>query len=365
MTDKNPVSALQRKLASPGGETLAKGWSILRALRVATARAAAEEFGLSLSVIGATQAWRDHGDLAPHLDDARLLILLDGPESATGALALDRAVVGALIQHQTMGKVLGNSSGTRPYTSTDAALAAPLVDAMLTSAQKLCDQSQDRDCLAGFRFGARAETQQALLLALDGDQYRAFDLTLDIDRGKVQGVLSLVVPDRSQPENSAYTGDGAMGHSAIFGMVRAELMASIGRIQLSLSTLTKVQVGDVLPLQGQNLRGVEFISIMGERVASGRLGQVRGLRAVRLSDGVAPDSAAGSFADRANVCNPAPLANNGRPSSDTARLESGGSCNTPQEMAPEDQTAVQAAEEITQRSNLVAEDAAEPEAEEQ
>lgn len=167
MTDKEPISALRRKLASAGRETTSKGWSILRALRVATARTAADVFDLSLSVIGATQTWCQQGDLARHLDATRLLILLDGPEAATGALAVDRAVVGALIQQQTMGKVLGGSSGTRPFTSTDAALAAPLIDAMLTGAHELCDRQEDRDCLVGFRYGARSDDLHSLLLALD------------------------------------------------------------------------------------------------------------------------------------------------------------------------------------------------------
>lgn len=366
MTDKDSISALQRKLASAGSETTAKGRSILRALRIAMARAAADVFDLELSVIGATQAWRGQGDLTRHLDEARLLILLDGPEGMTGALSLDRTVVAALIQQQTTGNVLGNSPGARPYTCTDAALAAPLIDAMLSGAYELCDRQDDRDCLSGFRFGARSDHLQSLLLALDGDRFRAFDLTLDFGGGKTQGAISLILPEPLQPADLADSGEAEAGLGTIFGAVRAELIASIGHIRLPLSELADMKAGDILPLQGRNLRGVEIWSITGERVANGRLGQVRGLRAVRLTDGTLPDPGADSFADRA------PVRDAARPSNKVERLRKTATVAeislpaTPDESyaLTEGMTTDQVAAEITQLAGLSPDDTAEPEVEE-
>ncbi len=369
MTDKDSISVLQRKLASAGGETAGTGRSILRALRLAVARAAADVFDLALSAIGATQAWRGQDDLGRHLDDTRLLVLLDGPEGATGALSLDRTALGALIQQQTTGKVLDTPSGTRPYTGTDAALTAPLIDAMLTGAHELCDRPEDRDCLAGYRFGARAGDSRSLLLALEGESFRVFDLTLDIAGGQIQGAMTLILPEPAQPAGAGEPGAGEPGLEAVFGTVRAELMASIGHVQLPLSELGQMKPGDILPLQGRNLRGVELWTIAGERVARGRLGQIRGLRAVRLNDGSASD--ADGFADRAlaqdrSRTNAAREMENRPPQ--TMKEDAGpglaSGADSESDAFPDNLTPDQAAAAISQLAGLPPEDSARPQAEE-
>ncbi len=282
-------SALARKLAASRDQGAGSGRSVLGALRLAMARAAADLCDLALAVIGATQARSTQADVGQYLADDRLLVLLDGPEGQAGAACLDTAFVTALVQQQTMGQVTGPAPDGRTFTGTDAALAEPLFEAMLGRAADLADLPEDQQCLRGYRFGARVEDVRSLLLTLDADRYRVFDLTVDIAGGALQGAVCLVLPEL--PADQA--GDGAGTAQAgppgprleqTFGVMRAELTAMICRLRLPLAELSAMQAGDVIPLMRGRLEDTELLSINGQCISVGRLGQINGLRALRLNE---------------------------------------------------------------------------------
>ena len=294
MAEKDTSSVLQRKLAASDVDR-GKGRSALRALRLALARTAKDLFDLPLAVIGAKQARVEQAAAEGFLANDRLLVLLDGARGQAGAVSLDSACVTALTQQQTMGRVTGTMADDRNFTSTDAALAEPLIEMLLSRAADLSDSADDQRCLEGFRFGAIVEDVRSLMLVLDTKRYRVFELTIDIAEGAMQGAICLVLPDLPPDLDQ----DGAGGRQGLrldqgFGVIRADLTASIGRLQVPLAELSMMQPGDVLPLTRERLEETQLISISGKTVASGRLGQVNGLRAVRLNQaGVAPGHRAG------------------------------------------------------------------------
>lgn len=265
--------------------------SALRALRLALARAASEELGLALAVIAATQTRCTTENLAGRLDGERLFLLLDGPGGKIGGLSLDRSFVTALVQHQTTGRVAGGDSGDRVFTATDAALAAPLIDAALDRAAALAEAAADRMCLEAYRYGARAEDGRGLVLALEAERFRRFDLTIDIAAGAAQGAMCLILPDREETP----AGDDAQairgpGLEQAFGVMRADLMAVVGRMRVPLSRLAAMRPGDCLPLPEGRIERTELVGLHGRCVASGRLGQSGGFRALRLNE-TPPDPA--------------------------------------------------------------------------
>lgn len=286
MTTTDTQSILHRKMSVGRGETPTGVRSILRALRLALARSAADTMDLAVSVIGATQSRATYDALGKHLDDDHLLILLDGPDGATGAVGLDRQALAALIQHQTMGQVTGLAPADRPFTGTDAAMAALLIDATLKRAADLADLPVDQACLAGFCFGARAGDARSVILALEGDAFRVFDLTLDFAGGVAQGVLRLILPDMpAKPAGIDADDPASRGDMKLaVGAVRAELSAVICRVKVPLSELTDLVPGDTLPLTGEHLAQTELVSIVGDTVATGRLGQIGGARAIRVNE---------------------------------------------------------------------------------
>ena len=289
MTSTETTSVLQRKLAAGRDGAQSGGRSILGALRLAMARTAAKQCDLPLVVIGAKQMRCVHEDVGQFLSDDRLLVLLEGPEGQAGAVCLDANFVTALIQQQTIGQVGPLSGGGRAFTGTDAALAEPLIEEMLARASDLAEQPPDQRCLRGYRFGARVEDARSLMLVLEAERFRVFDLTVDIAGGQGQGAVCLVLPDLPEDlDEVAGRGDKKrptgpnMGQA--FGNIRADLTAMICRIRLPLSELAAMQPDDVIPLVRERLKDTELIAIDGQCVAVGRLGQVNGLRALRLNE---------------------------------------------------------------------------------
>ncbi|MCG6558328.1 FliM/FliN family flagellar motor C-terminal domain-containing protein [Ruegeria sp. 1NDH52C] len=286
-TDAENKTVLERKLALARDEGQGDTRSILRALRLALARAADEAVGLAMSVIGATQARRELDELGRAVAEDRLYLMLSGPDGALGAACIDRACVTAILQQQTMGQVVAGGIVERAFTGTDAAMVAPLIDALLPRAREMVDQPADRTCLTGYEFCARAESRRALLLLLEYDRYRAFDLTAEIGGGKAQGQITLILPDRPDAELSGAEGGGTPRGRRLdeaFGVVRAELDAVIARIRLPLAAFAGMQPGDLLPLVGLKLDRTEIVTIERRQVALARLGQSRGMRAVRLNE---------------------------------------------------------------------------------
>lgn len=297
-TAKASDTVIQRKLAAARQGDRDGSRSALRALRLAFARAAADTAGLPLAVIGATQARCALENLGALLSGDRLHLLLDGPDGRSGGLSLDRACTNALVQQQTTGQVGTGDPPARPFTATDAALVAPVADALLGRAATLVEAPADRGCLEGYRFGARMEDLRTLILALDADRFRVFDLTVEIAAGQFQGNLCLVLPDlvgAAGEETAKLRGPGL---EQSFGALRAELTAVIGRLRVPLSTLSQMQKGDTLELTQGQIDRTDLVAINGRKVAIGRLGQSGGLRAVRLA-GVAtpPEAAAEAVAD--------------------------------------------------------------------
>ncbi len=260
--------------------------SILRALRLGLARAAEEKLALAISVIGATQARRSHDELTKAIPEECLYLLLAGPEERFGAICLDLGSVASIIQQQTMGELSERPPESRGFTATDAAMVSPLVDELFPRAREMAETLEDRRSLDGYKSCTRIPERRALVLALNTDRYRVFDLTLEIAGGRRQGHATLILPEVGQEQLAEQTkelNDGPALADAS-GVIRAELDAVIGRIRIPLSDLSTMKVGSLLPLAGAKLVNTDLIAIDRRKVARGRLGQCRGMRALRLNE---------------------------------------------------------------------------------
>ena len=291
MDSEDPKSTKQRKLASGQDDSGAKGRSALRALRLGLARAARDVLELPCAVIGATQARLLQDDVPDALGEDRILILVDGPDRAIGVVSVDRGCLTALIQQQTMCRVTGGAPSERAFTPTDAAMVAPLLNGAIERAAVLAEIPADKDCLTGFRFGAKADDIRAVILALEAERFRLFDLTIDFDSGKMQGRMTLALPEL---EPGAEEEDGALAESRArmqraVGAAQADLMAVIGHLRLPLSKLEDMKAGDVLPLVHDRLNQADLIAIDGRKITSVRLGQAGGWRAVRFGEAARRD----------------------------------------------------------------------------
>ncbi|MEP2716968.1 FliM/FliN family flagellar motor C-terminal domain-containing protein [Pseudophaeobacter sp.] len=294
---------LARKLAaSKDGPSGQSGSFTLKALRRSLARAASEQCDLPLAVLAARQSNRTPEDLPDQLSDKDLLVVLDGPNGRMGAASLDAALVTALIQKQTIGQIMGKAPSERNYTPTDAAMMAEFLEKSFSKIYDLLEGQPDQLIFSGYRYGAQVEDVRSLVLGLEGENYRMITLNVDLAIGAMQGVLKLILPEPT-PEELGLSG-GAVGPSLASGMgaMRAELSAILCKVRVPLNEFSALKVGEVLPLDQAFLYETDLIGIEGKSIATGRLGQLNGARAVRLNIGqkdqppALPDASDG-FAD--------------------------------------------------------------------
>ena len=140
-----------------------------RALRLGLARAAAQLYELPVQVTEVKSTGLGGEEVAAACGPDMLLALLDGPDGARGAVALNRAMVAALIEVQVMGVVSTLELSDRALTPTDAAMVAPWLDAALERVDLALaeglpvgtgpDCGKAGDWLVGYRFGAMAEDE--------------------------------------------------------------------------------------------------------------------------------------------------------------------------------------------------------------
>ncbi|WP_170435197.1 FliM/FliN family flagellar motor C-terminal domain-containing protein [Ruegeria arenilitoris] len=287
---KTVSAALARKLSAGQEGAGSKSRALLRALRLAIARAAVERFKLSASVIGAKQARRCQEVVTSGLEDGQLFLLFATKEGRVASVVLDVGLVSAVIQKQTMGEVFPDLPQPRALTDTDAAMVVPLVEDMLERARKLVDDQSDAARLNGYEFASRAVDRRTLSLALVEDGYDAFEFKVELEGGVRQGTVLILLPEISVAE-------GQDGHadleplktlSQAAGVVRAELNAVICRMHLPLTTLSELGIGDLLPLAGARLDRIDIAAIDRTQATTGRLGQCGGQRAVRINEFLQP-----------------------------------------------------------------------------
>lgn len=285
------MSVLQRKAQVGKREHQARSMTVPKALRVALAKVADSRFDMALAVIGVTQEKCASDDVASAFGKDGLLLMLDGPEGKCGAAIMESPMVTALVQQQTMGRVLTTSAPTRPMTATDAALCAPLLDALFERAHDLLEADEDKAVLATFKFGARIEDERLLGLALDASEYNILRLTVDVAGGVAQAMMTFILPVPEAKPDPIDVQEGATDAAStrtleqtVMG-AQAELSAVLCHLHLSLSEISALEPGDFVSIPPEAFDAVELNSIDGRCIGNGAMGQVDGKRAVMLSVG--------------------------------------------------------------------------------
>lgn len=290
------ASALHRKTATGRAEHQARAMTLARALRLSVAKVADDIFDMAMATIGLRTQEVAGPDLMSLFDDTSLLLLLDGPQRRRAAVLIDPVLVGALIQQQTMGRVLPDTDDApRAMTTTDAAICAPFLDAIFERAEGMPEGEADRRLLKGYRFGARAEDARLLHLSMDAASYQVIHLDIDVERGSRQGKVMLCMPviasSRSDDDVDAFGVEADKNKSPLavrdlsdtVPALSVELSLVLSRLKMPLHRVTALEVGAVLPLGEARFDKVEIRTTEGRQVGSGTLGQLNGQRAVRVA----------------------------------------------------------------------------------
>lgn len=289
MTDQGGV--LRRKVVAArppetGTETGARAW------RVAFARAARDCIGLDLAVPVLRDDRRSLGELLELLPERALLAVLEGPGQALGLLALSPEMLAAVIETQTIGRVAATPPAPRRPTRTDAAMSARLIDAALAGLESALACSPDLTWTGGFRYASFLDEPRPLGLLLDDVPYRLLSCEIDIAGGARQGRVLLALPAEGrgpkpaprppadETESTAQAWQAAL-NGAVLG-AEVVLDAVVGRIRLPLAQAMALEPGMLLPLGDARVDGVALVSPGSGRIATGKLGLHKGMRALKL-----------------------------------------------------------------------------------
>jgi flagellar motor switch protein FliM len=284
MADGGEQGVLGQKARAAQRAHEARGMSTAKALRRALARTAEDRWALALVCNGVELDMLDQDGVVEALGTETLLVVLDGPDGATGLAQIDRSVLAGVTEIQTIQQVTKMPVDTRPLTHTDAAMIAPLLDGGLAEFAENLVGNPLRPQLEGYRFGAMLEDARSAGLLLDAAEYRTFHAEIDLALGTRTGRISLFLPVRRiEPPEAGQPAAAREPHREVMMSVSVRLDCILARVKVPLSRAESLQPGDLIPLAASALDGVEVSAPNGAIVAGGRLGQMNGARAVRIN----------------------------------------------------------------------------------
>lgn len=286
-------SVLRRKVAvrsddRGGGETGARAW------RTAFARVARDMVGLDLAVPVLRDDRRSLAELLDLVPERALLAVLEGPGNGLGLLVMSPELTASVIESQTIGRVIAGPVLPRRPTRTDAAMSAGLIDGALAALEAALATAPDLTWTAGFRYASFLEDARPLDLLLDDIPYRVLICDLDIAAGARQGRLLLALPAEGRgpkpapaPAPGETPATAQAWQAALSGAVLGAdvtVEAVITRIRLPLSQAMALEPGMILPLPDARLDRIALQGPGGQPLGTGRLGQNRGSRALKMDD---------------------------------------------------------------------------------
>ncbi|MEC3860385.1 FliM/FliN family flagellar motor switch protein [Mesobacterium sp. TK19101] len=255
-----------------------------RALRQALARVAEELWGMAVTSQGISQEMLDQEGAVSRLGADDLILVLTAPDGTHAIAAIDRAVLAALIEVQTLGIVSDRAFDERPYTTTDAAMAWLYLDRVIAGFAAALQAHPMAPLAIGLRFEERAVDPRTAALFMEAAQYHAMTAAVDIAGGRRRGDVRLLLPLRHVKAPAPTPAAEARGsHAATLRMLPAPVQAVLGRITVPLSRACALRSGDLLPLPDGILDMAELVAVGDHVVAKGRLGQMNGFRAIRLT----------------------------------------------------------------------------------
>lgn len=276
---------------APGAD---RGW------RLSLARAARDAMGLELDVRQMAVSRLSVAELLEKAPERALLGLLDGPKGGLGVIMVAPGVTAALIEMQTFGRLAAQAAPLRKPSRIDAAMVAGIIDRALAGLDETLAEEADYAWAGGFRYASYLEEARPLGLLLEEDAYRVLSATVSLGGGAREGEIMLALPAIGRAARPAMAVDLAASEAPQFtAALNAQVLqadcrldAVIGRLRLTIRQIMALQPGEVLAMPSAAVESVSLETIDGLRVAEARLGQHRGMRALKLSEEVSTQTAA-------------------------------------------------------------------------
>ncbi len=256
-------------------------------MQTVAAKVADKSSGLVLKVTEITEKKRARDPMIEHLPEEDLIILLRNQNDILGAALFDIQALAGMIEAQTYGAVSEGPAPERAPTRTDAAVVEQFLNAFLFEMDQVLVGFSRAKNICGFEARMAMTGPRALGLALEDEPYQLFELTLDLGHGAKTGRLTLIFPlsisEEAEPEVVVEQENWSVGLAQAVGGARTELDVVLHRLMLPLSDMSKLHVGQEITLPMSAVGELEVIDTKGRTVAKGGLGQLNGMKAVRIS----------------------------------------------------------------------------------
>lgn len=292
MADSQSGSILRRKLAAARVPEPEGGPGADRSWRMALGRAARDAVRLALDVQSLDVQKQGLSEVLEDIPERALISVLQGPGETLGVLVMTPDVLSSILESQTIGRVNRTPPAPRKPTRTDAAMTAGFIDAALAGLEQALLDEADLSWAGGFRYGSHLEDARPLGLLLEDREYRVLTAQVSLGLGQRSGQILLALPAEGprlavEPPRE---NEGAVVHA--FAEALAErvdgascmMLATLARVSLTLGDITELTEGMVLPLWNASIERIRLEGLDGRILGEGRLGQNRGMRAVRLAE---------------------------------------------------------------------------------
>ena len=292
---------IRKKVAAARSNQPEGGPGADRAWRLALARAANDILALPLEVARLSVNRRSLAELLELAPERALIAVLEGPAEGLGILMLSPPVLSAMIEMQTIGRVSSSAPPVRKPTRTDASMVADMIDQALQELESGLESDPDLIWAGGFNYASFLDDPRPLGLLLEEEHYRVIQAELRLGNGAKSGGVMLALPaeGRGRAPKPAPTATPAPVAAALFSKAlsdqvmrtEADIAAVLHRFTVPLSFVMALKTGDIVPLSTAALDRIVLEGLDGRPLASGRLGQNRGMRAVRLAPQAAAETA--------------------------------------------------------------------------
>lgn len=294
MAEAGRNAVLRRRLAAQRAALAEGSPGADRSWRMALARSARDRLGLVLDVTGLRIKAQSLAEVLELPFEYALIAVLQGPAEGMGLMVLSADVLAALIEVQTYGRVGTAPVDPRKPTRTDAAMVAPLLDAALIELEQQLAEEADLIWAGGFRYASFLDDARPLGLLMEDVGYRLLSAEVSLGIGARKGMIYMVLPAKGRGVSPSYASpalqEEASGAQSFTHNFAAQVEASscileavLAQVSLPLAQVMALDVGAVVPLGRAAIDKLQLMGANGLTLTEGKLGQQRGMRAIRLS----------------------------------------------------------------------------------
>lgn len=291
--------AVLRRKTRPGQRMARSGGPAkpARLLRLALARVANDMMDLALTLDDPADQMLSMAELLDRVEERALVLLLTGPGEAPGLCIVSPGLMAGVIEWQTIRRIAPATPPPRAPTRTDASILSGWIDRVLAGLAAALPVDCTLHSDLPYRFGSFLADPRPLGHLLEDVPHRVFTAEITLDGGPRSGVLTLGFPVPDPALSAAGTAAGAAPGDWQATVERnvmgseTRLDAVLGRISMPLSQLVDLRVGARVPLSMAMVDQVRLEGADGRAIGTGRLGQSKGHRALRLHDPDAPPRA--------------------------------------------------------------------------